>query len=819
MTVDERTLAALFRDLYSADSESAVAAVIEKHPVLFADPANWRPLGGIDNNFGVVENQQSSPIASLIEKLTNSIDAILMRRCQEEGIDPKSLPAPRSMQEAVKRFFPEHGLWDYAGNERRQQAQRIQILADGPRRDTSLVIYDDGEGQHPNDFERTFLSLLRGNKNDIHFVQGKYNMGGSGAIAFCGRKRYQLIGSRRYDGTGPFGFTLIRKHPLTDEEGERFKSTWYEYLVVDGAIPAFAIDEIDLGLHKRSFTTGTVIKLYSYQLPTGISDIARDLNQSINEYLFEPALPIYTIERETRYPHAQLDRHLYGLKRRVEQEDSAYVEDYFSIESIDDIGKLRVTCYAFRARVAGKSAKETRESVAREFFKNNMSVLFSVNGQVHGHFTSEFITRTLKMNLLKNYLLIHVDCTDLVPEFRNELTMASRDRLKSGGELQQLRDRLGMMLRNSKLADINKRRKELLDLDSSQADDLVRSFAENLPLDSAMTRLLDQVFKLDRTDPRAMRDDEKPRKPKRQTQEQNDRFEPKRFPTFFRLQARHNGETPAINIPKGTERTIRFSTDVENMYFDRVHEPGELQIALLNQSENESEGGTGQGKGRALSTVLNVRKSSPNDGTIKMHMSPTEQAQVGESVKVRATLTSPGGNLEEAFWVKIRNPERPPKKQRKSQDEAKSLGLPDYKLLVREPTQPGWLSWEQANEMGADIDFGTVMHPVAEGDTLKTILINMDSSVWMDFRTGLGTSPSPEQIDVAQRRYIASVYFHTLFLYMIMKSRGYQVQRGRSDGEPEEIGIEDYLKDLFQSCYADFLMRFNMSSLVEALGD
>ena len=819
MTLGEPEHLRLFRELYDADREAAIDDVLTRHPELFSDPRNWRPLGGIDNNFGVVENQQSSPIASLIEKLTNAIDAILMRRCQEEGLDPKSPYAPRSMQEAVERFFSGHKLWDYAGNERRQQAQRIQIVADGPRRDTSLVIFDDGEGQHPEDFEGTFLSLLRGNKNDIHFVQGKYNMGGSGAIAFCGRKRYQLIGSRRYDLTGPFGFTLVRKHPLTDEERKRFKSTWYEYLVINGAIPAFAIEEMDLGLHKRPFTTGTVIKLYSYQLPTGISDIARDLNQSVNEYLFEPALPIYTIERASRYPHAQLDRHLYGLKRRLEQEDSAYVEDHFSIESVDDIGTLKVTCYVFRARVASKSAKETRESIAREFFKNNMSVLFSVNGQVHGHYASEFITRTLKMNLLKNYLIIHVDCTGLVPEFRNELTMASRDRLKSGGELQRLRDELGTMLRNSKLAEINKRRKELLDLDSSQADDLVRSFAENLPLDSAMTRLLDQVFKLNRADPRAKKDDEKPRKPRKQPQERNDRFDPKRFPTFFRLQGRHNGETPAINIPKGSERTILFSTDVENMYFDRVHEPGELQIALLDQEENESEGGSGQGNGRALSTVLNVRKSSPNDGTIKVHLSPTEQAHVGESVKVRAALTSPSGDLEEAFWVKIRDPERPPKKQLKRQDEAKSLGLPDYKLLAREPTQPGWLSWERANEIGADVDFGTVMHPVAEGDRLKTILINMDSSVWMDFRTGLGTSPSPEQLDVAQRRYIASVYFHTLFLYMIMKSRGYQVQRGRSDGEPEDIGVEDYLKDLFQSCYADFLMRFNMSALVEALSD
>lgn len=68
-----------------------------------------------------------------------------------------------------------------------------------------------------------------------------------------------------------------------------------------------------------------------------------------------------------------------------------------------------------------------------------MSVLFSMNGQVHGNLTTEFITRSLKMNLLKNHLLIHVDCTQMNYDFRKELFMASRDRLKQGDETSELR--------------------------------------------------------------------------------------------------------------------------------------------------------------------------------------------------------------------------------------------------------------------------------------------------------------------------------------------------------------------------------------------
>ena len=243
-----------------------------------------------------------------MEKVINSIDAILTRRCHEAGIDPRSTEAPRSIDQAVTTFFPRPQDWDLRKS-RRKQAESIQIIADGPKLETSLLVYDDGEGQHPDDFEDTFLSLLRGNKNEIHFVQGKYNMGGAGAIAFCGQQRYQLIGSRRWDGSGDFGFTLLRRHPLTEQEKSTKRNTWYEYFAPDGCIPSFPMQQLDLGLRNRSFTTGTIIKLYSYHLPKGSrSVISRDLNQSLNEFLFNPALPFFTIDQLSRYPDVRAAR-------------------------------------------------------------------------------------------------------------------------------------------------------------------------------------------------------------------------------------------------------------------------------------------------------------------------------------------------------------------------------------------------------------------------------------------------------------------------------------------------------------------------------
>lgn len=487
----------LFDKLYFAQTEDAVDKIVNAHSDIFKSE-NWYPLGDNENYFAVIENQQSSPIAALIEKITNSIDAVLMRKCLEASTVPKSSQAPQSMEEARRIFFPKHRDWDLA-RFRNQQAESIQILADGPKRNTSLIIYDDGEGQHPEEFENTFLSLLRGNKKEIHFVQGKYNMGGSGAIVFCGKKRYQLIGSKRYDNAGKFGFTLIREHPLSKAEESTKKNTWYEYLKIDGKIPAFQAAQQDLGLFNRKFTTGSIIKLYSYDLPSGISDISRDLNQSINEYLFEPVLPVYTIEKEERYPKSSLRRGLYGLKRRLEQEDSKYVAEYFS-EDFDDalFGKMKVTCYVFKTKLDDRSVKKTKETIRQEFFKNNMSILFSVNGQVHGHYTSEFITRSLKLNLLKEHLLIHVDCTDMKYDFRKELFMASRDRLKSGEETRVLRNFLAKKLgaKDGRLVEIQKRRKNSIAIESEDAKDLIKSFAQNLSRNQDLLQLLGQTLNL-----------------------------------------------------------------------------------------------------------------------------------------------------------------------------------------------------------------------------------------------------------------------------------------------------------------------------------
>ena len=92
----------------------------------------------------------------------------------------------------------------------------------------------------------------------------------------------------------------------------------------------------------------------------------------------------------------------------------------------------------------------------------------------------------------------------------------------------------------------------------------------------------------------------------------------------------------------------------------------------------------------------------------------------------------------------------------------------------------------------------------------------MESGVFLKHRASL---KSQEAIEVAEKRYISSVYFHTLFLYTITQNRKYRLQRDADERHAEDVSVPDYVKDLFRNHYAEFLLTFEMDQLITALED
>ena len=643
-------------------------------------------------------------------------------------------------------------------------------------------------------------------------------------LVFCGKKRYQLIASKRYDSTGDFGFTLVREHPLSKDEEYDNKETWYEYLKIENAIPRFPIDKLDLKLYDRHFETGTVIKMYSYQFPSGYAGFAQELNQSINEYLFQPALPIYTVDNKVRYPNNKvLELDLFGLQRRLEKSENEYVEDYFSWDFNNDIfGKSKVTAYVFKSKLKNRDAKKSKDVIRSRFFKNDMAVIFSLNGQAHGHFTSEFITRSLKLNLLKSHLLIHVDCTEMDYTFRKELFMASRDRLKDGEETKSLRKFLASELsrKDSPLAEIEKHRKNSITADSGDTKELLKSFTKNLPMDSELLKLLSQTFKLDLSaDKKTKKKNDN--KKKREVPEEKQPFKPERFPTHFNLKAAQDNGIKAINIPRGSEKTILFDTNVENHYFDRIEEPGDMKIALVSYKPNDVTGGNDKGEPKDIEELFNINKSSPKDGKIRISLNPKTEVRVGDEIEMKVSLTAPGDNLEELFWAKITQPEGRPEKIKKDEDN-EPLGLPEFLLVYKnENEEKQVMTWDKMEEQGITMDYGTVMYPLGKGESeLEKIYINMDSNVFKTFNSKI-KHPNEEQIKLAENKYISSVYFHALFLYTITKNRGYQITKTQENKpEPDPVDIGEYLRDIFDHFYSTFILNYGgMEEMMVGVGD
>ncbi|MFN2458503.1 MAG: hypothetical protein ABR502_09905, partial [Chitinophagaceae bacterium] len=193
--------------LMKTESEEDVVKLL-KYYGLWDEPSYWRYYGDKENNYSAAGNQADEAESALVEKITNARDTILMNACMMRGIDPKSDNAPAGVKEAVAEFFEEDPKSELAGQmkewsnaKRREVAKNISVFITGykPAKDKfpCISIVDKGEGQTPLLIPHSILSLGESIKRKIRFVHGKWNMGGTAALVYCGKRNLQLIISKR----------------------------------------------------------------------------------------------------------------------------------------------------------------------------------------------------------------------------------------------------------------------------------------------------------------------------------------------------------------------------------------------------------------------------------------------------------------------------------------------------------------------------------------------------------------------------------------------------------------------------------------------
>lgn len=580
--------------LFHADTEEEVIHILRKRG-FWDDSKLWRYYGDKEDNYSIIGAQQSRPEAALVEKVVNSVDATLMNECWLQGMFPEDSETPRTIHEAVALYFAGDakrsetlGRIGYWTTQKRTEVSRgITVAATGTRSNPSFTISDMGEGQTPNTMPLTLLDLSHKNKLRIQFVQGKFNMGGTGVFRFCGRHNLQLVVTQRNpnivksnsldDSADMWGFTIVRREnpPLG------WKSSVYTYLApVDaeqkpgmGGVLRFHSESLPIfpdgrNAYGREAKWGTSIKLYEYAA-TGFRTnmMMRDgLLSRLDILLPEIALPIRLYEcRDYRGHTGSFETTLSGLAVRLEDNKAENLEDDFPTTSPLMAGGERMTAkiYAFK-----KGRAET--------YRKNEGIIFIVNGQTHGYLPASFFHRTsIGMGRLDVSILVIVDCSDLSGRAREDLFMNSRDRLSGGDLRDEIEHELEITIRDHPgLRALREKRKR---------EDLEAKLGDSKPLEEALELILRSSPSLSSIFLTGTRLSN-PFKTK-EVDSGDKSYKGKFRPTFFKFQKLPYGQklerTAAINM----RCRITFETDVVNDYFYRLEYKGIFSLQILNTED------------------------------------------------------------------------------------------------------------------------------------------------------------------------------------------------------------------------------------------
>ena len=454
--------AVCFRIL-SAESEREVETIVESDPDL-ADASNWHPIDGRNTNFNVVTNQASTGSKALTELCTNMVDAVLMKHAHMKGVSLTGSTAPQSViagvRELVRLPGARSGILSQVDDERylREFAEENLVIGvtGGTRRDQSLcfTFVDNGEGQHPSDFEETFLSLSKGNKSDIPFVQGKYNMGSSGVLTYCGRRWYKLIVSRRHDESREWGWTLVRRRP-----GEGMPVA--EYFKLE-RIPSFTASELyPMNLNggepdeKVRLSTGTIVKLYDYNLESAAS--FRNIRESLNENLVSTVLPFRLMDYRYQPDPRRGGRRALGVDERPlngmeflllrRDGDDAVENDAYEPGSEQFIGNIEhpdLGHISVRAIVLSRELPGWLRSP-----RNTSRVFHAVNGQVQFKQNRAYLSQSCRFPGLKDRIVVIVDSSDLSEAAHNDVWKGDRENIRRTAVGQLYTEEVTRLIRNS----------------------------------------------------------------------------------------------------------------------------------------------------------------------------------------------------------------------------------------------------------------------------------------------------------------------------------------------------------------------------------
>ena len=381
---------------------------------MWDDVKSWRYLGDTENNYSSIGNEQSHPVASVVEKIVNSFDAVIMNNAKEMNIDLESILDPvATKQQIMKYLIEKHSDSVEAKQQKEALSRLVAISLTGERGDKknmnnpNVTIADCGEGQAPDSLPETILSLGKSNKMRISIVQGKHNMGGSGVAKFTdlqvviSRKNPMIVQEGNLRDT-QWAVTVIRRTPPTSN----MRSSVIEYLAPlnaernpkGGDIISFDADTMPImpgskELCGKEVGYGTFIKLFDFEVGPHKTSILLDngIGHAIKLRLPKMVIPVRFCE--FRDYQSQGSRNVFadGLLDYIENSRKDTLEEGFPVQNTINLEgeMLHFTTYVFKPGVLSRLLRGT-------------DVIFSLNGQTHAMMDNRIYSRQfLKLNEIR----------------------------------------------------------------------------------------------------------------------------------------------------------------------------------------------------------------------------------------------------------------------------------------------------------------------------------------------------------------------------------------------------------------------------------
>ena len=442
-----------------------------------------------------------------------------------------------------------------------------------------MSLYDAGEGQMPEAFPTTFCSLIHADdsgsyKGAIPFVQGRFNMGGTGVLPFCSEKhKLQLVVSRvPKDVAGSneheWGYTLFCFFPSKQDPSWHYLVGPDKTILTAGNEPLRLVPKAGAkstevcAPRERKVTSGTLVTMYDFKAPR--SNVCGEQFKKLEEFLLRPTLPLRIVECRQEYKANVMQVTVWDrLGRWPEKKLEDGFEDGAALSITLDNGEVVVGEVRVFRTTKGESDADPAQTGLRAL----------INGQSHARRDTQFFkTKAVDKEHIAGSMLVTLDCTDLGQDSRNALFMSNREIFRDDPLLSELLIKLQKELHDHEgLIELNNKRYQEKIKNAVTDEQGIKALEDLLSTDPTLASLFGSSAKGKVAAPTSPNGDTGPK-----VKDTPPPFKGQDFPTYFR---RADGATSVdVDIPhKGITR-VSFLTDVRNNYFSRTKMRGVCQM-------------------------------------------------------------------------------------------------------------------------------------------------------------------------------------------------------------------------------------------------